>query len=376
MHIDDLKLLNFRNYSSLNLSFDKNINIFVGNNGEGKTNILEAIYLLSLTKSYRTILESDLIQFGSVSCCISGLVENDGLIKQLGVEIGNGKKKVSINNKEIKRIRDYISSLITVSFLPDDIQIIKGSPSIRRDLMNIHISQLDNEYISYLNDYNKVLKLRNEFLKKLNVNGNTNASYLDIINEKLIELSVVIYKYRFEFINNINTFIGKYFKKIVGIDGMEIKYINSLNITDFNEEEIKDKMLKKFNKNHFQEVSQGVTLIGPHRDDLKFMIDDKDMYLFSSQGQQRIAIIAFKLSEIDIFKKYKGTYPVLLLDDIFSEIDVKRRNKLIKFLKGDIQTIITTTDLNDISKDLLKNSSIFIVKNNNVTKKGRRKNGK
>ena len=121
MHIDDLKLVNFRNYSSLEVKFDKNINIFVGNNGEGKTNILEAIYLLSLTKSYRTILESDLIQFGSVSCNISGLVNNDGLIKNLAVEIGNGKKTVSINNKDIKRIRDYISSLITVSFLPDDI---------------------------------------------------------------------------------------------------------------------------------------------------------------------------------------------------------------------------------------------------------------
>ena len=370
MKIRDIKILNFRNYDDLKLEFSDNINVIIGNNGEGKTNILESIYVLSLTKSNRYGVDNDLIQFGKNGFKVEGSVIDDDLLRKFCVTNDKFKKSVLINGKEIKKISDYISNFCVISFAPLDLEIIKGSPSVRRNFLNIEISQLYNSYINYLNEYNFILKVRNDYLKKMNLNANIDKRYLDIINDKLIEKAVKIYEFRYKFVDDINLLIENIFSKIAGIKSLRVSYENSLGLGNFDEDLIKNTLKDKYNKNYNQELMLGNTLTGPHRDDLKFILNNFDMKLYASQGQQRLAIIAFKISELYIFKRIKKSYPVLLLDDIFSEIDIKKRNKIIKYLNNDIQTIITTTDLVDISEELLEKARIFKIKNGKITVRG------
>ncbi len=375
MKIERLKLTNFRNYANLELELNPNINIFIGDNGQGKTNILESIYILSLTKTNRQCQEDEIIKFDEEIAMIEGIIKNDTLIKKKKVAISKNKKQLFINSKEIHRSRDYIKDFSIISFTPNDLEIVKGSPNIRRNMMNIDISQLHNNYITFLNEYNKIIKIRNDYLKKMNLNGNSDIKYLEIINEELINKAIKIFQFRFDFLNKINKIIASVFKKTTGIDGLSIIYNNSINQENFNEEEIRKKLNNKFKKVLNIELMQGMTTIGPHRDDFSFVINGSDMKYFSSQGQQRMAIIALKISEIYLFKEEKGEYPVLLLDDIFSEIDIKKRNKIIKFLNNDIQTIITTTDIYNINEKILENANIYTVIDNEI-KKGRKKYGR
>ena len=375
MRIEHLKLVNFRNYSNLEINFNSNVNIFVGDNGKGKTNILESIYVLSLTKTNRSSLTDNLIKFDEEISKIEGLIKRDDLIKKQMVYLTKNSKQIFINNKEMRRIKDYISSFCVISFTPDDLEIIKGSPNIRRNMLNIDISQLHNNYISYLNEYNQIIKIRNEYLKKMNLDGNNDIRYLEVVNDKMIEKGIKIYKYRYDFFCMINEFLSKIFKKLTNLDSLNIKYETSFDLDDFNEEVVKKKYQEKLKKNFKIELMQGVTLTGPHRDDFSFYLNGINMRNFASQGQQRLAVIALKISEIYLFKKEINEYPVLLLDDIFSEIDTKKRNKIIKFLLKDIQSIITTTDINDIEKDLLKEATVFKVNNSKVTERGK-KNGR
>ena len=375
MRIEHLKLTNFRNYSSQELDFNKNVNIIIGDNGKGKTNILESIYVLSLTKTNRYGVEENLIKFNEEIAKIEGIIRKDDLIKKQEIIITKKKKQIFINNKEMRRIKDYISNFCVISFTPDDLEIVKGSPNDRRNMINIDISQLQNNYISYLNEFNQIIKIRNEYLKKMNLNGNSDIRYLDVVNESMMEKGIKIYEYRYNFFKKINELLPKIFKKLSNLDGLSIKYETNVDLDDFNIEKIKKNYETKLKKNFNLELMQGVTLTGPHRDDFSFDLSGINMKEFSSQGQQRLAIIALKIAEIYLFKEELGEYPVLLLDDIFSEIDTKKRNKIISFLLKDIQSIITTTDINDINEELVKNATIYKVNNNKVTERGK-KNGR
>ena len=375
MRIEHLKLTNFRNYSGLEIDFHKNVNIFIGENGKGKTNILESIYVLSLTKTNRYGVEENLIKFDEELAKIEGLVRSGDLLKKQEIRLTKNKKQIFINNKEMRRIKDYISNFCVISFTPTDLEIVKGSPNVRRNMINIDISQLHNNYISYLNEFNQIIKIRNEYLKKMNIDGNSDPRYLDVINSSMIEKGIKIYQYRYEFFEKINKLLPKVFKKLSGLDNLVIKYETSFDLDGFELEKVKKNYESKLNKNFKLELMQGVTLVGPHRDDFSFDLSGINMKEFSSQGQQRLAIIALKISEIYLYKEETGEYPVLLLDDIFSEIDTKKRNKIVSFLLKDIQSIITTTDINDIDEDLVKNATIFKVNNNKVTERGK-KNGR
>ena len=376
MKIERLKLTNFRNYSQLEIELGPKINIFIGNNGEGKTNILASIYILSLSKSNRSGLEENLIKYDENISKVEGLIRRDDLLNKQSVILTREKKQLFLNNKEIRRSVDYVSKFCIISFTPDDLEVIKGSPNVRRSLINIDISQINNQYIKYLNEYNQIVKMRNEYLKKLNIDGNKDIRYLDILNQKMIDNAVYIYKYRFAFFDKINNYIEKIFNKVTGLSNLKIVYNSTIGVNNFNEEKIRKNYINKIKKNFNAELLQGQTLIGPHRDDFSFILEDKDMKLFASQGQQRMAVISLKIAEIYLFKEELKENPVLLLDDIFSEIDSSKRNKIIKYLNNDIQSIITTTDLNDINIKYQKEAYVFNVKNNNVTKKGRLNNGR
>lgn len=366
MNLKRLKLLNFRNYKELDLEFSPHVNIFIGENGAGKTNVLEAIYVLSLTKSNRYGVSTDLIKTDAEETSIVGEIEYDNYFKQYQIVINKFTKKVFINKQEIRRITDYISNFCITAFMPSDIDIIKGTPSIRRNVLNIQIGELYNHYLKYVNEYNNLLKIRNEYLKRLSINGNSDLKYLTILNQKMIETSLKIYYFRYFYVEEINKIIDTIFKKISGIQGLKIKYENNLGIEKYDENLIKEQLNNKYKKNLNKEIMQGMTITGLHRDDLVFEINGIDAKVYSSEGQQRMIVIAYKIAELLLFKKIKKEYPVLLLDDVFSEIDLKKRNNIIKYFKDDIQVIITTNDVLNIDEDLVKKAKIYKVKNGTI----------
>ncbi len=369
MYLSKLEVSHFRNYKKEKLSLCDNINIFIGDNAQGKTNILESIYILALTKSHRLGFENNIIQNGFSCCKIKGLLRNQEELKELEIQVAEDKKSVFINQKEIKKIASYISNMNVIMFCPTDLDIIKGSPQIRRNLLNIQISQLYPLYVNYLNEYNKILKNRNEYLKQMNLNGFTDMRYLDIINEKLVDRGTKIYLMRKKYLDFINAKIGIIYENIMNIKNLNIIYENSLDLENYQEDEIKKRFYQKLKSNIKREISQGMTLYGPHRDDFSFYIDHENMKYFASQGQQRIAIISFKLAEVEIFTQEKGSSPILLLDDIFSELDIKKRNKLINYIPNSIQTIITTTDLKNIQKKIVNTAKIFLVEQGKIKEK-------
>lgn len=366
MNLSKLEVVNFRNYKKTSLTLGKNINIFIGNNGQGKTNILEAIYILAITKSMRFGEQSNLIRKGMDVSKIKGVLRKNKVISDLCIILSKNEKKISINGTEFKKISDYITNMNVIMFTPDDLEILKGSPQVRRNFLNIEISQLNRDYITYLNEYNKILKIRNEYLKSMYINHLTDKRYLDIITDRLIDRAVSIYRMRMEFIHAINSNLDTIYYTLTGTKGLNISYETSVEITEVEENKIRESLRKKFSNNFQRELVQGNTLFGPHRDDFSFYIGEDNLKVFSSQGGQRLAIIALKLAELPIFKEKTGFYPILLLDDIFSEIDNKKKNKLVKYINHDIQTIITTTDLKNINKKILEDAKIFEVFSGNI----------
>ena len=363
MKINTLRLKKFRNYDKLEIEFNDKLNIIIGNNAQGKTNILEAIYFLSITKSFLPINDKNCIKKDELFTRIEAAINTNNKNKKLSLLINENGKKLKINSREIKKHSDYIGNLKVIIFNPDNIRLIKDAPSNRRKFLNIEISQLYLKYINLLNEFNIILKQRNEYLKIIKV-GKKNDIYFSILNKKFVDLSYEIYNYRFKFIDYLNKYIGGIYKKISGFDGLSIKYIPSIDISI--NDDFKETMLNKLKINYDREVMYGNTLYGPHRDDFSFRIKDDDLLEYGSQGQLKMAILALKLAEIDVFYEICGEYPVLLLDDLFSELDVNKRNKIINYLNRDIQTIITTTDLNNISNKFVKVANIYKISDGKI----------
>lgn len=362
MRIKELQLKYFRNYSILDIKLNPKINVFVGNNAQGKTNIIESIYALAITKSHRTHVDTNLIQNDCKVVKIKGTVKRDieHAESELEIIINCKGKKASINKKPIRRISDYISYFNVIIFHPDDLEILKGSPSERRKFLNIEIGQLDNRYFVLLNNYNSILKNRNEYLKRITIEQ-YDKNYLDILTGQLVSNAVKIYMYRNKFINDINNALSKVNEKIKGFEKIEIKYETSIPIVD--EEDMRLSLINKYYANLQREIFMSQTIIGPHRDDFVFFVNGKHAKEYGSQGQQRLATLYLKLAEIELFKREKGEYPVLLLDDIFSELDYRKRKGIVKYLNKKMQIMITTTDISDIEKSILNKASIFKVEN-------------
>ena len=320
MKLNTLKLSNFRNYDTLKLNFNDTLNIIYGNNGVGKTNLVEAIYTLSITKSFRTNNDRNLIKEGEITTKIEGEVETN-TTNDYEVIISKEGKKVKIDNDVISKLSDYITNINVILLEPDEQIIFDQSPSERRKLLNIELCGIKKEYIIYLNNYNKILKQRNFYLKELFINGNGSFDYLDILTNKLIEYGKKIYDYRKEFIDNINLLLTKNYQSVFEKGELVIKY-NS----DYNKEP--EEILNSYKKNYNKEMAIGKTLYGIHHDDIIFLLDNKDIEIRGSNGQKKNAMFAFKLSLIDLIYKEKGIYPILILDDLFSALDkFKIKNK-------------------------------------------------
>ena len=366
MKIVNLNLKNFRNYLDLDINFNDKLNIIIGNNAQGKTNILEAIYFLSITKSFLSVHDKTIIHKDMDYMKISGDVKVNNYHKKLAITVNDEGKKIEVNSKVIKKHMDYLGSLRVIVFSPDDIKLLKDSPNVRRKFLNIELSQLYDKYVKLLADFNVVLKQRNEYLKIVK-NGNINYQYFDIIDQKYVDLSVMLYRYRNNYINELNKYIDKKFLSIAMQEGLSIKYISDIDVDTI--DNMKTNMLERLIGTRNRDISYGSTGIGPHKDNFVFYFGDNNLSMYGSQGQLKMAILSLKLSEIDIFKDVTGDAPILLLDDIFSELDIEKRNKLINYINNDIQTIITTTDLNDIDSELVKIANIYKIQDGKVIDK-------
>lgn len=361
MFLKKINLVNFRNYSNLELNFDKNINIFIGNNAQGKTNILESIYVLSVTKSHRCNKDLFLIRQDSLFTKIKGSVLNNNISNNYEILINKEGKRVSINDNVVRKTSNYISNINTIMFCPDDLEIVKGSPSVRRTFLNIEIGQFYNNYIKILNEYNKILKNRNEHLKS----GHFDKTYFDILTGKLIEKNLEIYDYRKKFIEKINQYILPIYKSITHKNNINVVYESC--VEGDSKEDMLYNLRDKYDKVYESELYQKMTLIGVHRDDFSIYIDNIKINNYGSQGQHRVAILCFKLAEIELYKE-NSIKPIILLDDIFSELDMWKKASIIKYINKDMQIFITTTDLNNINKKLIKNAEIFKVNKGKVTR--------
>lgn len=364
MYLKDIKITNFRNYNSLSLQFDKGINIIYGKNGQGKTNLLESLYVLGMTKSHRSYIDNNLLQTGKDSFKLVGNLYENGIKTKLELIFQENTKLLKLDNNEIKKISDYVSRMNIIIFYPDDLSLVKGSPSERRRFLNSEISQLYGEYLLVLNDYSKLLKMRNDYLKKNKFDEN----YFAILTDYLIDKAIIIYKMRYRFVCKLNENINAIYENLSEIKNFEIVYKTSIKFKDYDRNSMKEELKSNFKKILVKERKNKITLIGPHRDDLDFLIGNENIKNFGSQGQQRMAILAIKLSEIKIFHQYKGSNPILLLDDVFSELDKKKKNNLLHYINQDIQTIITTTDLNNISKKIRDQSRLIEIEKGSIKK--------
>lgn len=369
MKIKTLKLKNFRNYPELNISLNSKLNIFIGDNAQGKTNILESITVLALTKSSFNVKDNDLIKFGENFANISADVDYGNTIKNYFIGFDGKNKKIKIDNCVIGNYSDYISKIRLVLFSSFDINLFSSSPSSRRRALNVSISQLYKDYLKKMQQFNCLLKKRNTFLKEIAVHQDSaiKSLYLEIIDREFSDVAVDIIFYRKRYIDSINKIISNIYKEITGDNGLMLKYNTNIQIDDIltlNDDYFFKLLAKSYNKDIYYKM----TFLGPHRDDYSFILNGSDLSTYGSQGQKRTAVLSLRLSEVILIKNITNDCPILLLDDIFSELDVKRRNNLIKYVSDDVQTIITTTDLKMIDQSLIQKSKIFKIVNGVVKK--------
>ena len=375
MKIKSLKLLYFRNYLSTNIEVHPSLNVLVGNNANGKTNIIESIFCLALGKSYRTKSDSECIMFGETATAMSCIVNKNNRELDIMLGINNKGKSAKIAGIKKTKLTDFVGELNVVLFSPEDLQIVKGSPALRREFMNREFYQFSRIYHKYYLMYQHLLKQRNSYLKDMRKNPKDEMSlaYLETLTSQLAKVALYITKERVSFVQDISKLTYKNMLNISnGQETLKIKYkssvLDALNIAEINDESITEENLTKvLMKKSFDDIMRGSTKIGPQHDDLEFYINDLDAKMYASQGQQRSIVLSLKLAEINYLKEKTGTYPVLLLDDVLSELDKNRQLKLLDAINENVQTFITTPSISDIKEDLLKKAKVFKIEDGNIS---------
>lgn len=360
MYVKYLNLINFRNYKELTIEFCDGTNVLVGDNAQGKTNILEALYYTSIGKSHRANKDKELINWNTNEAYIKTYIAKERLDKKIEIKIfKEGKKGININSIKITKLQELVGVLNVVMFSPEDLDIVKDSPSYRRRFLDIELCKLNQRYYYSLAMYKKVLNERNTVLKKYN----SNPDMLDIYDIQLSDLGSYIIKERFKYIDKLNE-KGKIVHSEItqNKEVIEFKYITSVKSIN----NIKDELYNLLSSNRKKDIERRVTSVGPHRDDFLILINDMDVKVFGSQGQQRTSVLSIKFASLHIIKEFSGEYPLLLLDDVLSELDTKRQEYILNSIKG-VQTLITCTGINDIKSHLSSTTfKIFNVINGNI----------
>ena len=359
MFIKRLQMLNYRNYNVLDISLGPHVNVFMGDNAQGKTNILEGIYYCAFARSHRTSKDRELINWNADNALLSVSVGRERLDKRIDISIlKDGKKAIQINKIKIKKIGELFGNFNVVMFSPEDLKIIKDSPGVRRKFIDMELCQLNPKYYYNLVQYNKVLNERNSILR----NRSINKDILEVYDMQLVEFGYNIIMERLEYIKKLNKYSEKIHSDITsGKEKIEFRYTST--IKDL--ENIKDNFYALLEKNRVRDSERGITSVGPHRDDFIVLINDIDTKSYGSQGQQRTAVLTIKFASLKIIKELTGEHPVLLLDDVLSELDFSRKRYILSTI-GDIQTIITCTGIEDLYEYLDDKSKVFKVKDGEI----------
>ncbi|NCB42056.1 MAG: DNA replication/repair protein RecF [Clostridia bacterium] len=366
MFFEEVYLKNFRNYEEEKIDFNRNINIFIGENAQGKTNILESLFIMGLGKSFRTNKDSEMIGFEKEFCTIKTVVCDDFEEEKNELKIIYKKegKIVNINGVKASKNIDMIGKVYIVVFSPEDLKIVKEGPENRRVFLDREICQIKPIYYKNLSKYKKVLSQRNMLLKK----GNVDKNLLDAFDEALVEYGLKIAEERESFVKRLKIISKEIHSTISeGKEELEIQYESNVNgnIDLSTKEERKELFYKNLKKEFSKDILRGFTGIGPHKDDLKIEINKIDIRQFGSQGQQRTAALSMKLAEINLIKEETGKKAILLLDDVLSELDAGRQRFLIEAMK-DVQVFITATEIENEVLELLPKGWVFKVKEGNV----------
>jgi DNA replication and repair protein RecF len=358
MIVKSLELKDYRNYNNLNIQFSNGTNILYGENAQGKTNILEAIYLCGTTKSHKGSKDREMIMFNEEEAHVRIILEKNKSSHKIDLHLKKNKAKgVAIDGIPIKRQSELFGMLNIVFFSPEDLYIIKNGPGERRRFMDLELCQLDKIYLNNLTNYNRVLLQRNNLLKQISLNPKLSET-LSIWNEKLVEYGCQIIESRKDFILRLNSLVGEIHQKLTGgKETLVLQYEPNVKAMDFE---------GKLQKALERDLALKMTNVGPHRDDLCFLIDNIDIRKYGSQGQQRTAALSCKLSEIELVKSVIKESPILLLDDVLSELDRQRQTHLLNSI-GDIQTIITCTGLEEFINHRFQFNKVFHVENGSVT---------
>jgi DNA replication and repair protein RecF len=343
VHLESLKIEGWRNLQKQTIGFSPRVNCLVGENGQGKTNVLEALFFVVAGFSPRSAKSEQLINWSGNFFFMQGVFKENG--QPFAVEMGvarDGRRVNKVNGSVIKRLSQLAGLLNAVFFMPEDLLLVKGSPSLRRRFMDIELCQLSLTYRGSLSQYTKVLRERNALLKQ----HKTDPVLLSVLTESLVKEAIILTGKRREFIHRLNPLLRLAHRRLSG-NREELQLTYKANLPSLEP----DQVLSKFQELAPSERGMKTTLLGPHRDDLDFDIHQANLKDFGSQGQQRTAVLALKLAEVELFRAERGKYPLLLLDDVFSELDSNRRQALLVYLDGKIQTFITSTDVPpDISR--------------------------
>lgn len=358
MIIKSIELADYRNYDSLALEFDKGTNILYGDNAQGKTNILESIFVAATTKSHKGSKDKEIIRFEKEEAHIRTYIEKENIETKVDMHLRkSGSKGIAVDGQRLKKAVDLLGICNVVFFSPEDLGIIKNGPSERRRFVDMELCQLDNFYVYNLSNYNKIVNQRNKLLKDMYMNPDLKET-LNIWDMQLVSFGGKIIERRKLFCEQLNEIIYEIHKKLSGgKEEIKIVYEPDVEITDFE---------NRLKNSQDRDIKSKMTTVGPHRDDFSFFIGDIDIRKFGSQGQQRTAALSLKLSEIELVKKITKDTPVLLLDDVLSELDSNRQNYLLNSI-GNIQTIITCTGLEEFVNNRFEINKVFKVSEGTVT---------
>jgi len=354
MYVSTLQIADFRNISWADIELKNGINILYGQNAQGKTNFLESVYMCSTGRSHRTKFDRELVMFDKKEAHVRVYIQKKNISEKIDVHIKKDDKKgVAVNGIPLKKLGDLFGTLYGVIFSPEDLQLIKSSPGERRKFMDIELCQLSNVYYFNLQQYYKILKQRNNLLKEIIKNPSLEET-LFVWDSQLVDFGKKIIESRKKFIIKVNEIASKKHSEITnGAEKLVVEYKPNTDEENFE---------KKLSENIKRDIFLGSTSVGPHKDDISFLINDSEVKIYGSQGQQRTAALSAKLAEIEIIKKETGETPVLLLDDVLSELDEGRQYYLMESIK-DIQTIITCTGIEDSIKKYVKKAAVFNVEN-------------
>lgn len=368
MKLTELNLHHFRNYDEAQVEFSPQINVLIGENAQGKTNLLESIYVLAMTRSHRTNNDRELIEFGKDAAQIKGTVQRELGSLKLELDIGKHGKKAKANHLEKARLSEYLGQLNVILFAPEDLALVKGAPTVRRRFIDMEFGQVSSKYLHDLTQYRDILKQRNRYLKQLQSHEAQDQLYLEVLSEQLAAVGGAIISQRVKFLSELEGYARELHQSITqGRENLTFEYSSAVkDASTLTEVELSEALMDLYRQNQSKEIFQGTTLYGPHRDDVRFLINHKNVQTYGSQGQQRTTALSVKLAEIDLMKNQTGEYPILLLDDVLSELDGARQTHLLKTIQDKVQTFLTTPGLSDVARNLIKEPRIFHIRDGQI----------